>query len=176
MAKNINQKLFDLQQEIGSISKDAKNPFFNSNYFDVNSLIKQLHPLLKKHKLLLTQPLQYEAEVDKEFVVSKLQCIESGDYTESRKRLSEQVDPQKLGSEITYYRRYTLQSLLALQAEDDDGNAASGKVTEKPKDWLNLNTPQFTKAIEYIKNGGSVEAIKSKYKVSKKVADELSKL
>jgi hypothetical protein len=32
-------------------------------------------------------------------------------------------DPQKLGSAITY-RRYTLQSLLGLQAEDDDGNKA----------------------------------------------------
>jgi hypothetical protein len=33
-------------------------------------------------------------------------------------------DPQ-LGSAITYYRRYTLQSLLGLQAEDDDGNKQS---------------------------------------------------
>ena len=35
------------------------------------------------------------------------------------------TDPQKLGSAITYFRRYTLQSLLALQAVDDDGNEAS---------------------------------------------------
>ena len=46
--KNINQKLFELQNEIGTISKDAKNPFYNSKYFDINSLIKQLQPLLKK--------------------------------------------------------------------------------------------------------------------------------
>ena len=38
--------------------------------------------------------------------------------------LPEISDPQKLGSAITYFRRYTLQSLLALQAEDDDGNKA----------------------------------------------------
>ena len=36
-------------------------------------------------------------------------------------------DPQKLGGAITYYRAYTLQSLLGLQAEDDDGNTASGR-------------------------------------------------
>jgi hypothetical protein len=37
------------------------------------------------------------------------------------------LHPQKLGSAITYYRRYTLQSLLGLQAEDD-GNKASATV------------------------------------------------
>jgi hypothetical protein len=67
-----------------------------------------------------------------------------------------------------------LGSLLGLQAEDDDGNAASGK-TEELK-WLNTNTPEYSKAIEYLKGGGSIDAIKTKYKVSKKVADELAKL
>jgi hypothetical protein len=42
-------------------------------------------------------------------------------------------DPQKLGSAITYYRRYTLQSLLGLQAEDDDGNTATKQVKEERK-------------------------------------------
>ena len=36
-------------------------------------------------------------------------------------------DPQKLGSCITYFRRYTLVSLLGLMAEDDDGNLVKGK-------------------------------------------------
>ena len=59
MSKNsINEKLFNLQQEIGTISKDAKNPFYKSKYFDVNSLINQLQPLLKSHRLLLLQPIE----------------------------------------------------------------------------------------------------------------------
>ena len=31
--------------------------------------------------------------------------------------------PQDKGSEVTYYRRYGLQSLLALEAVDDDANS-----------------------------------------------------
>ena len=58
---------------------------------------------------------------------------------------------------------------------DDDGNTASNKAVEEQK-WLNQNTPEYSKAIEFIKGGGSVEAIKSKYMVSKKVQDELAKL
>jgi len=174
MAKetNINQKLFNLQQEIGTISKDAKNPFYKSKYFDINSLIKQLQPLLKNHRLLLLQP------IEEDMVVSKLICIDGTGGVISALKLPEINDPQKLGSAITYYRRYTLGSLLGLQAEDDDGNTASGKTENKTEElkWLNPNTVEYSKAIEYLKAGGSIDAIKTKYKVSKKVADELAKL
>ena len=85
--------------------------------------------------------------------------------------------PQKLGSAITYYRRYTLASLLGLQAEDDDGNLASSKSTiVEDRRWLNQNTPEYSKAIEYLKGGGDLESIKSKYKVSKKIQDELARV
>ena len=168
---SINEKLFNLQQEIGTISKDAKNPFYKSKYFDVNSLINQLQPLLKKHRLLLLQPIEEDA------VYSKLICIDGTGGVISALKLPDLNDPQKLGSAITYYRRYTLASLLGLQAVDDDANLSSGKVEpEDNKKWLNTNTPEYTKAIEYLQGGGSLDAIKTKYKVSKKIADELSKL
>lgn len=165
---NVNIKLFNLQQEIGTISKDAKNPFYKSKYFDINSLIKQLQPLLKKHKLLLLQPIEEDC------VYSKLICIDGTGGVISALKLPEIADPQKLGSCITYYRRYTLASLLGLQAVDDDANVASGVTVDKK--WLNQNTPEYSKAIEFIKGGGSVEAIKSKYKVSGKIENELAKL
>jgi len=84
---NINIKLFNLQQEIGTISKDAKNPFYKSKYFDINSLIKQLQPLLKKHKLLLLQP------IEEDMVVSKLICIDGTGGVISALKLPEIADP-----------------------------------------------------------------------------------
>lgn len=167
---SLSQKLFNLQQEIGAISKDANNPFYKSKYFDINSLIKQLQPLLKEHRLLLTQPILGN------LVETKITCIDSETSVISTLELPQISDPQKLGSCITYYRRYTLASLLGLQAEDDDGNAASGKTSKDEKRWLNANTPEYSKAIEYLKQGGDMEAIKAKYKVSKKIQDELSKV
>jgi hypothetical protein len=164
---NINEKLFNLQQEIGVISKDAKNPFYKSKYFDINSLIKQLNPLLKKYRLLLIQPIEEDA------VYTKIICVDGSGAVLSALKLPEINDPQKLGSAITYYRRYTLASLLGLQAVDDDANIASGAVEKK---WLNQNTPEYSKAIKYIQEGGNIENIKSKYKLSKKVEDELTKL
>jgi len=170
--KSINEKLFNLQQEIGTISKDAKNPFYKSKYFDINSLIKQLQPLLKKNRLLLLQP------IEEDMVMSKLICVDGSGGVVSGLKLPEINDPQKLGSCITYYRRYTLASLLGLQSVDDDANIASSKTPteEKPKIWLNSNTPEFTRALKYLKEGGTMEIIMSKYKVSKKVQDELTQL
>ena len=120
--KSINQKLFALQQEIGAISKDAKNPFFKSSYFDINSLLKNLKPLLGKYKLVLHQP------IEKGEVHSIIECVDTNERTKpSSLELPDISDPQKLGSCITYFRRYTLVSLLGLQADDDDGNLASNK-------------------------------------------------
>lgn len=123
------KKLFILQQEIGAISKDSKNPYFKSKYFDINSLIKSLLPLLKKHRILLLQPI-----INNE-VCTILEDLESDEpKIMSSIPLGDITDPQKLGGAITYYRRYTLQSLLGLQAEDDDGNTASGRQVEsQPK-------------------------------------------
>jgi len=169
---SINEKLFNLQQEIGTISKDAKNPFYGSKYFDINSLIKQLQPLLKKHRLLLLQP------IEEDMVYSKLICVDGTGGVISALKLPEITDPQKLGSCITYYRRYTLASLLGLQAIDDDGNLSSNRVVETKieKRTLNVNTTAFDKAKEFIVNGGSIENIEKKYTLTQDARDVLSKL
>ena len=154
---SIYKKLLEVQKEVGAISKDSKNPFFKSKYFDINQLIEHVQPVLNKHGLVLTQP------IIKGYVFSCLNDIDSTDCIESSLQLPELNDPQKLGSCITYYRRYTLASLLGLQAEDDDGNKASKPVAKKTK-------PVAKK--KDVKNwAGLVDAI-SKGEVSKETALE----
>ena len=169
---NFYEKLAAVKAEVGRISKDNSNPFFKSKYFDVNSLLLHVEPIIQKNGLLLLQPIQ-------DNLVKSIILDTNGFSIESAIVLPELNDPQKLGSAITYYRRYTLQSLLALQAEDDDANLASKKVEVKAEDelkWLNKNTPEFNKAIEYLKNGGNIATIENKYKLAKAVKDELLKV
>ena len=122
--ESIYNKLYKVQKEIGAISKDSTNPFYKSKYFNINSLIKQLTPILEKHNLLLLQPI----EDDKQY--SRIIDLDGG-MVESSLALPTDLDAQKIGGAITYYRRYTLVALLGLQAEDDDGNLASGKTMPK---------------------------------------------
>tara|TARA_R110001592_G_scaffold44370_1_gene142842 strand:- start:2132 stop:2680 length:549 start_codon:yes stop_codon:yes gene_type:complete len=122
---SIYKKLFEAKKEIGKISKDSKNPFFKSKYFDINSLLEHVEPILQKHDLLLLQPI-----LDGK-VITELIDVETGEKVTSEISLPTLNDPQKLGSAVSYYRRYTAQSLLGLQATDDDANLASGKKTPK---------------------------------------------
>ncbi len=121
---SIYKQLFEAKKEIGKISKDSKNPFFKSKYFDINSLLEHVEPILQKHNLLLLQPIE-EGKVTTVIV-----DIETGEKVKSEITLPQLNDPQKLGSCVSYYRRYTAQSLIGLQATDDDANLASNKVSK----------------------------------------------
>tara|TARA_R110000823_G_scaffold54000_1_gene132662 strand:+ start:240 stop:767 length:528 start_codon:yes stop_codon:yes gene_type:complete len=170
MKTNIYTKLYDLQNELGAISKDATNPFYKSKYFDINSLIGQLKPLLQKHNLVLLQPI-----TDNQ-VRSVIHDLDGGSV-ESSIQLPDNLDAQKMGSAITYFRRYTLQSLLALQAIDDDGNLASKGIVppieSKPKPKLLDNTPQFKNAINALSQGKTINDIKKHYTINQDIEKKL---
>lgn len=131
--KELLTALANVKKEVGTLSKTETNPFFKSKYFDINSLIQQVEPLLEKNGLLLLQPIEDGK------VLSVIYHVETQKAVHSGIELPQLNDPQKLGSAITYYRRYTLQSLLGLQAEDDDGNKAS-QPTTPTLDINRLNT------------------------------------
>jgi hypothetical protein len=125
---NIYFKLWKAKQQIGKVAKNSKNPHFKNNYADINALTAEVEPILLEYGLLMLQPI-----VDG-YVSTVVMDAESGESVSSSMRLPEINDPQKIGSAITYYRRYTLQSLLCLQTEDDDAQSASTHIkTQRPK-------------------------------------------
>jgi hypothetical protein len=66
----------------------------------------------------------------------------SGEVLTSRTPIVSQdlTNPQKMGSGITYAKRYGLQAAFGLPSEDDDGNkAAEPKVWKEP---MPHNTPK----------------------------------
>lgn len=175
----IYKKLLKAKKEIGKISKDSTNPFFKSKYFDINALLEHVEPILQKHDLLLLQPIEAE------WVKSKILDPETGENVSSEIHLGTFSDPQKLGSAITYYRRYTLQSLLGLQAEDDDANMASNSNNVSNKDtekkWLNQFTNKektqqsrdFNRAVATLKEGKDITYLRTIFKISKEVEQAL---
>ena len=159
---NIYTKLAAVKKEIGAISKDETNPFFKSKYFDINGLLRHTEPLLQKNGLLLLQP------IIKGEVYSEIIDIESGESVTSSIALPNMDDPQKLGSAVTYYRRYTLQSLLGLQAEDDDANSASQAV-KSTKPWINEGDKIWTAALA---KATPLSKVREYYAISKVNADK----
>ncbi|MEO7399061.1 MAG: ERF family protein [Ilumatobacteraceae bacterium] len=115
-----------VQQEMEPAIKSSSNPFFKSKYADLNAIRDACIPLLNKHKITILQPTTNIA--GKNFVETIL-LHEEGEWISSLTEvISDKINnAQSQGSGISYARRYGLQSLLNMGAEDDDGNAASGK-------------------------------------------------
>jgi hypothetical protein len=120
-------KLLEFQKRVGAIKKDSVNPFFKSKYADINSLLDVVKPVLNQLGLLVVQPLGI---MDGKNILTTRVYDDDKVLLESAIIIPDNLDPQKIGSAITYYRRYSLQSLLLLEAEDDDAESAKPKKTE----------------------------------------------
>lgn len=121
--------LVQAQAEMDNASKDKKNPFFKSSYADLNAIREVALPALNKHKVAALQPT---VVVDGKKYVQTTLMHESGEFISCLTEILsvKENDAQAQGSGITYARRYGLQSMLNIGAEDDDGNAAMGKKPE----------------------------------------------
>ena len=161
---SFHQKLHRAKLAIGKVTKNANNPHFKKSYADLNAIIEAVEPILLENGLLLLQPIHGNS------VCTQIIDVDSGTMIESCMDLPTGLDPQKMGSAITYYRRYTLQSILSLQAVDDDGHSASQPVKEQPKVKLkeSLDTERFNNAMAKIKAGEyTVEQLKAKFSLTK---------
>ncbi len=121
------------QTEITKALKDSSNPFFHSSYADLNSIMGSCKESLNKNGIGVLQPVVGE-------IVETILMHESGEWFSSETRIicKETNNPQAQGSAITYARRYGLQSMVFIGAEDDDGESA----TERPTHY------QETKALK----------------------------
>jgi hypothetical protein len=140
----------------------------HSKYADLNAILSTVEPVLLENGLLLIQPIQGNS------VCTQIVDIDSGAMLESCLDLPQGITPQQMGSAITYYRRYTLQSALSLQAVDDDGEKASKE--EQPKEIVKetLSTERFNNALIKIKaKEFTVEELKSKFHLTKEQEAQL---
>jgi hypothetical protein len=153
--KNIYQKLHEAKLEIGKVAKNAKNPHFKNTYADLNALIEAVEPILLEKGLVLLQPIKD----GKVFTV--ITNVEDATFVESGIDLPNGISPQQMGSAITYYRRYTLSSLMTLQAIDDDGQHASQPVKVQK---IECDTPTFETIKQAIVDGKrTIEQAKEKF-------------
>lgn len=140
-------KIKNIQKKIGVLKKDTQG--YNYKYFDINQLLEKLTPLLHEEGLTLIQPLTHlDAWRAGEGSGTSKPAIATIIYDGKEKLLEfimplpEITKPQDMGSAITYYRRYSLQSLFALEAEDDDASKV-GKKKGDGKNHLQTNDEPF---------------------------------
>lgn len=151
----IYKALAAFQQDCPVIHKGAQG--HNYSYADLPAIFEVINPLLKKHGLGFTQPLQGES------ILTILFHIETGETIESLTSIPVDTGSrmniyQSMGSGITYYRRYAISSLLGIVTDVD---LDAGKQT--------LSDAQFKTIIDTLASGKATytkEKIKASYKLS----------
>lgn len=118
--------LLAAQKLMGAAKKGSANPYFKSKYADLGAVLEACKDLLNENGVTILQPHTLN---ERGKFVETLLLHESGEWISGETEIvcSKESDPQAQGSAITYARRYGLQSLLSMPAEDDDGEAAMNR-------------------------------------------------
>lgn len=120
----------EFKKNVEKITKDNDNPFFKSKYADLATILNIIDKPLAEAGLAITSNIEYLAE--------DLICRTNLTHKDSDEVATSifpifGAKPQEIGSSVTYARRYNIQALLNLAAEDDDGNKANeGNKVKKP--------------------------------------------
>lgn len=130
------------QQKFPSItkSKEAKvetrgGASYSYNYADIADVLAAVRPILNDQGISIVQHTDVRAGLDGSYrhvLVTRIYHTD-GSFLQSEWVLRDLDQPQAVGGDLTYFRRYQLSALIGIASEDDDDNARS-KV-EKPRSY-----------------------------------------
>ena len=85
--------------------------------------------------------------------------------------------PQKFGSASSYGKKYALGNLFLIDdTADSDATNSHGKAPKAKNTLTSEKDPAYPAAVDYIKKGGKLEAIKAKYNLSQEIEAKLTTL
>ena len=133
--------LLGAQASIRPIALDGTNPHFRSRYATLGAVLSAVLPVLRDFETVLLQSAFGDPGDNMVGVTTRLIHI-SGQWVETTLAAPEvaatrggKSDAHALGSIITYLRRYSLVTLLAIPTGcvDDDGNTSVGTPRAAPR-------------------------------------------
>ena len=176
--KELNNKLAQVQTKLKA-KKSSYNSFGKYYFRKSEDILEAVKPFLLeldvsvviKEQIIATEPVPMLESTaifsDGESQVTATAVV-GVDLSQKGMQTS-----QQFGAASTYGKKYALGNLLLIDdTEDADATNTHGKADVKPR----ITVEQFNKAKEYITNGGNVNAIKTKYKLTSKQEEELTKL
>ena len=112
-----------VQGKLSHAKKDSANPFFKSKYADLESVWDACRSLLAENGLCV---MQFPGEfLEGCMSLDTILAHSSGEYIKQTMEVPvTKLDPQGVGSALTYMRRYALAAVVGVVQADDDANAA----------------------------------------------------
>lgn len=121
------------QGQIEGAKKSSSNPFFKSKYADLAECWNTCREALTANEISVIQ-MPEEINENGRLNITTMLAHSSGQYISSTLTMTViKLDPQAIGSAITYGRRYALAAMVGLAQEDDDGEKAMARQEKKDK-------------------------------------------
>ena len=170
---DLTKKLADVQTKLKA-KKSSYNSFGKYYFRKAEDILEGIKPFLLQHNIYVTISEELIA-TDPVPMIKSTATISDGESAIHATAVvgvdmqqKGMQTAQQFGAASTYAKKYALGNLLLIDdTEDADATNTHGKakqVTEKPK--AKITKEQMTKAVEFVKNGGSVDAIKKKYELT----------
>lgn len=178
---NIQEKLLKIQSELKA-PKNQYNSFAKYKYRNQEDILEALKPLLQKYEVTLTISDEVHSINDISYINAI--CRLTDNEHELRTMAQAGIDTdrkgmdlsQQFGSSSSYARKYALNGMFLIDdTKDADSQDVKKEVKQEKKPTLRLNSPEFKKAKEYLKEGGDLNKIKNKYQISQSTQNQLIK-
>jgi hypothetical protein len=178
----LNEKLATIQTKFKS-KKSRFNSFGKYNFRSAEDILEATKPYLLDLGVSVTISETLISTDPFPILESKATVTDGKDAIHATAVVGIDLDqkgmqmPQKFGSASSYGKKYALGNLFLIDdTQDSDAVNSHGKGPKANKDTItSVKDPSFAKAKAYIKSGGKIEAIKSKYSLSKEIEKELLK-
>ncbi len=163
--KTLKAALAEFKKKEIKITKDKTNPYFKSKYADLSSILDVIESDLADLGVIINSECALN-ESGAWLCTTKISHVTDDTYMQSSFPVFGSK-PQDIGSSITYARRYNIQALLNLFADDDDGNQANSSrplTTAKEVPPASMTGEEFLsiqKSLETAENATDWEARKT---------------
>jgi len=176
----IYQKLSKIQQEFKS-KKSRYNSFGKYYFRSAEDILEATKPFLKE--LNVTVTIQEDLISFDPPVLKVTATVADGkDSLNAIAIVGVDLDqkgmqmPQRYGAASSYGKKYALGNLFLIDdTQDADATNTHGK-KQTIKEKAIISAQQLAKAKDYVKSGGKLDAIKSKYSLTKAQEQELATL
>jgi len=119
------------QSQMTMVEGKSTNPFFNSKYASLATVLEVAMPALNANEIALVQGNRWDTS-NNGFYITSMLMHSSGEWIKSEIRMPiAKKDAHGVGAATTYGRRYLLSSMVGVAQADDDGNGAIHKAPRK---------------------------------------------
>ena len=170
--KNLNQKLSVIQTELKA-KKSSYNSFGKYYFRKAEDILEAVKPFLLRESVSVRVDEQLIHDTPP--VIQSTATISDGENSIQATAIvgvdlqqKGMQTAQQFGAASSYGKKYALGNLFLIDDTADADSTNSGGIASKivNKAKAKMNKEQLDKAIDFIKNGGAITAIESKYTIT----------